>query len=373
MLLQFTGEIPPFITVKLIPENAPGQIGLPNHAAFLVSSRGETALSIQSVVSELWEGIFQKLIGKIAIEFPSYDAADLSPGVVLSKQLNISLVRELVQKTVSSETQDFLDGVQTIYLVHPSALKQGMVQIMAKLPFANSRSERRLLSVPCEGRNYAFSVEAYQLDLPKHHKVSPGWLAVLLFNPREPLIELQVPERGALLTVDTTLPLGDSRFAEEWAMEAVASDLKAKDVAVDYVHEPNGDSTFPDFEAVIQSVEWSVEVTCVLGGITDGRHIKLPARNREAMIDRAAQSPPIDGEVVAAALEQALVSKRERASLRKPGTKYCLLLVNVIDLDVGKSSKDWDDKDLSAFDAVVMVHCNPRSNEVVEYIKGDLI
>ena len=306
MLLPFAGEIPPFITVKPIPENAPGQTGLPNHTAFLVSSREETALSIQSIVSELWEVIFQVLMGKIAIEFPSYDTADLFPEVGSSRRLDIPLVKGLVQKAVSCETQDFLDGVQTVYLVHPSALNQGMVQIMAKLPFANRHSERRLLSVPCEGRNYAFSVEAYQMDLPKHHEVSPGWLAVLLFNPREPLIELQVPEQGALLTVNTTLPLGDSRFAEEWAMATVANDLKAKDVVVDYVHEPNGKSTFPDFEAVIQNVEWSVEVTCVLGGVPDGRIIRLPARNREAMIESAAQSPPIDSEAVTAALEQAI-------------------------------------------------------------------
>ena len=133
-------------------------------------------------------------------------------------------------------------------------------------------------------------------------------------------------------------------------------------------HEPNGPKTFPDYRARLDGVPWDFEITRVLGIMLEDRHILDKPRDARKNMDLAVQSPPIEDEDVGTALDRAIKSKEHKRQPDKAARNLCLVLLNALDLNIGSESKVWKNRDLTSFDAVVLVsgYSQPR----VELITG---
>ena len=157
-------------------------------------------------------------------------------------------------------------------------------------------------------------------------------------------------------------------------MDSIASQLNTGTISVTRaIHEPNGDTTFPDFEATISGQEWSIEITRLLKGIADGRVIKVGNPQQTTMTVHASKSPPIIEQTLHEAITCAITEKSAKAAECRPGTKYCLALVNVADLNFAKEEYDWTKQDLSKFDSVLLLRFQPGPKVEIENIKGNLI
>ena len=356
--------LPPFVQIERIPVNTPEYDELPTYSYFLDSGRGEISQILQGF-NDIWDFALSEFLGDVTSNPDRLVMGDL-------KRLDVPLLREAVESTIAANSIDLQDEVRTAYVIHPPELKAKVIQTLSKLPFADIDGDRRLLSARNGNRVCVFPIESYQMELPVHCVGGPNWLIVILSNPDDPEIVLRVPEPGPWAESDFRLTPQETEKIELRVMETIESDLLDKGLNVEYVHEPNGSGTFPDFEVSIEDTEWSLEVTRVLGAVLKERIINLDGKDPKAMKAKALHSPPIDTKEVDFALQKALTSKQSSASKCKAGTKYCLVLVNVADLDIGKDSEVWTGKDLSAFGAVIMVHNGPRSNHTVEYIKGCL-
>lgn len=87
----------------------------------------------------------------------------------------------------------------------------------------------------------------------------------------------------------------------------------------------------------------------------------------------ASQAPPISDKELERAVTYAIGQKSTKAVECRPGSKYCLALVNVADLNFSRDKYDWNRHDLSPFDAVVLLQIRPGPIAEVTSIIGSLI
>ena len=153
-------------------------------------------------------------------------------------------------------------------------------------------------------------------------------------------------------------------------MGVIQSHLREAGVDVRCVcYEPNGPKTFPDYRARLNGTLWDFEITRVLRGFLENRHILDQPRDVRKNMDMAVQSPPIDERHAGTALDRAIKSKEGKDQPDGIARSLCLVLLNALDLDIGRQSNVWEEMDLTSFHAVVLV--NGYSRPSVESIKGD--
>ena len=374
MLELLKQMLPPFVHVELVPKDSAGYKALPKHTAFFVPKHDDPMPAHPRVFRKHLGNMIGEMFGESSKEFSEIGNIGTDSQADGRLQLGIPLLKEAASGIIDNMDEDYVDGVKVIYVVHPPALKKKLIQITSKLPLAPgiAPKERRLIGVQSGGEGYAFPLELYELEIPARHATDPNWAFVHPYNPKAPAIVMRVPEPGPWIGVEPTLALGDTKDLERAAIETVERDLKRNEsISVDFTPEPNGpESTFPDFEADIGGTEWTIEVTRVLDGIAEGRVFRMRGEDDESTLVQLARTAPIDDNAVDNALRSALEDKAESAARRRAGTKYCVILVDVADLDIGRSADFWKGKDLSTFDALLVIHSDTKPIPEVEYIKG---
>ena len=368
-------HLPPFMPPKFVRRDEPEYETMPQYTAFFVPGNGLSGLSELPFALEAHLGnIIGEELGKSTSAVPVLEPQLRNPDAGKGTKLDLAVLKQAARSIIRAVSRDYVERVQTMYLIHPAALRKTIVQVLSKMPLAPSANpgERRLLWVPGEKESYAFQVEPYEIELSERHVDGPRWMILYLFNPDDPAIVMRIPVPGPWTNLEPTLALGNTNDIESAAMAIIEKNLHKKQVTVDFIPEPNGFATFPDFEAKIGETNWTIEVTRVLGGVTEGRVFRMGGKNQESRLSRVAQSPPLDSVQVDKALSSALEGKAAKALQRKRGARYCLVLVNVVGLDIGRRATIWNGKDLSAFDAVIVIHTNAMSESTLEYIKGDL-
>ena len=310
----------------------------------------------------------RKAVDDILAEFiarslsESVDAAPRVPLVAKARQVGIPLLKDIVGDILRSTTPEYISATTTVYLVHPPALASAVANAMTALPLspASEWYERRMLSVIHDGNTEVFDVETYQVTLPDK---GDDWWVVLLFNPEDPPIVIQHQVEVPLVSSSTE--------SEIWAMSRIEQWISEKGSHCSWQHEPNGQSTFPDFSAQIDGVEWALEVTRPLEGIIDGRIIRTEDRKWRARMAQVFKRPHVGGDEIKEALKQALEAKGERFQNYHGGQKNGLVLVNAAAFDLGRTTDAWGDQDLSHFDAVILVQ--DRIAPEMDVIKGALV
>ena len=237
------------------------------------------------------------------------------------------------------------------------------------VPAISASRSARLISIVAGQKMRHFAVEPYKMDLTRRRSTDPRWMIVHLYNPDIPVLTIGVEAQGPLTFKEPTPLLSNTKVAEEWAMGVIQSHLREAGVDVRCVrHEPNGPTTFPDYRARLNGTPWDFEMTRVSKGFLEKRHILDQPRDARRNMDLAVQSPPIGEKDVATALEHAIKSKEGKNQPDGIKRSLCLVLLNALELDIGSQSNEWENIDLTSFQAVILV--NGYSRPSVEFIKG---
>lgn len=366
-LAAFRRMLPPFIPIEVVKDDAPEQEDM--IATSVIFEAGENlAVNFQ----EFCRRLIDERMERSSKEFTLSKAADAVEANSGGKKLGIPMLKAIIAEVAHSVELEYLDGVKKVYIIHPPALEDELTRQLSRLPvppIVDSESER-LISVLVNESIQCFVVRPYAMDLPGHRTADPRWLIVHLYNPDLPAMVMRVAQQGPWTFREPTPLLSDTKDTENWAMGQLQARLYHECGDILIRSEPNGPDTFPDFRADIDGTGWDIEVTRVLGDLLNDRHVPDKSRNRQKVIERAAQSSQLSESDVERALDQAIRSKARKRSSVPRGFKYCLVLVTAAEFDLGKWAPCWQGKDLSSFDAVVLMSGYTQPD--VEFIKGHL-
>ena len=364
--------LPPFIHIETFEKGTLEHEALPERVTFLAANDG-------MVPREMFDEYHDSRASYGMIEVRNLlSKAALQGGYATTyrdclSELDAPLIKEMLRQIIQEMPSDYIDGSTILYLIYPLYFAAAMNKALFKLPLSSdsTATEQRIISAEYRGSTRAYQMQPYSMNLPSRNSSDTGWLFLHLFNPVTPTLVLSIPESGRLTSGDASLAIGHTSQVEMKAMETIERDLRSNGAKVVYVHEPNGHTSFPDFEADINETKWAIEITRVLEGIPKHRKVEVDAKDRKSMMDRAVRRAPIDHSHVESALNKALDSKRNKRRDCKVGEMYCLVLVNSINLDIGGTSSIWNGKDLTDFDTVILIHTSQQPT--VEYIKGSLV
>ena len=365
-LRAFRSLLPPFVHVEVIQPGTPEYDDLPVHSATF-----EAGENFTNNVVKYMSRLFDDRMGQGTKEFYTSTITDSITPDADGKTLGLPMIKAMIAETTNNEDRDYIEGVTKVYVIHPPELEDELHRHLSALPvpaMSDSPSER-LISVGVGQEKRHFVVEPYKMDLTRRRSADPRWLIVHLYNPDMPALAIGVEAQGPLTFKEPTPLLSDTEVAEKWAMGVVQDYLRNAGADVRCVcHEPNGPKTFPDYRARLGGVPWDFEITRVLGDILEDRHILDKPRDARKNMDLAVQSPPIEDRDVGTALDRAIKSKEHKRQSERTARNLCLVLLNALDLNIGSQSKVWEDRDLTSFDAVILVsgYSQPR----VEFPKG---
>ena len=365
-LRAFRSQLPPFVHVEVVQPGTPEYDDLKVHSVTFEAGENFISNAIKYM-----SRLFDDRMGQGTKEFYTSTIADSIAPDADGKKLGLPMIKAMIAETADNEDGDYIKGVTKVYVIHPPALKNELYRHLSKLPvLAVSASPlERLISVAVGQENRHFVVEPYKMDLTRRRSTDPRWLIVHLYNPDMPALAIGVGAQGPLTFKEPTPLLSDTEVAEKWAMGVVQDYLRDAGADVRCVcHEPNGPKTFPDYRARLDGVQWDFEITRVLGDILEDRHILDRPRDASKNMDLAVQSPPIDDRDVGTALDRAIKSKEHKRQSERSARNLCLILLNALDLNIGSQSKVWEDRDLTSFDAVILV--SGFSQPRVEFPKG---
>ena len=366
-LAAFRRMLPPFIHVEVVSAGAPDEENM--IATSVMFDVGE---NFASHFLEFAQRTMDVRMGRSTKEFTPLSVVDAIEGDPEGKKLGIPLIKEMIVEIVRESEPEYVDGATKVYVIHPPALEGELSGHLAVLPvpaMADSALER-VMGVRVDKTVQSFVVQPYKMDLIGRHSEDPRWLIIHLYNPNMPALVVKVGEHGPWSFKEPTPLLSDTKDAESWAVWELQTYLRGEGVDIEIHSEPNGPTTFPDFRTVVGDEIWDVEVTRVLGDLLNSRHVPEKSRDSKKVIERAAQSSQISDTDVEKALDHAIRSKARKRPSVGTGFKYGLLLMNPVGLDVGKHSPVWQGKNLSSFDAVVLIsgYTHPK----IEFIKGSL-
>ena len=323
-LKAFRRLLPPFIHVEVIEQNSPDYDDLKVHSVTFEAGENFTA-NVTKYVSRL----IDDEMGQTTKEFHTSTIGDSVASGTDGKSLGIPMIKAMIADTTEGLESDYIDGVTTVYLIHPPKLQDELHRHLSALPvpaMTNPASER-LISVVVGEKMRHFVVDPYKMDLPRRRSADPRWLIVILFNPEMPAMGVKVEAQGPLTFKKPTPLLSETEVAEKWAMGVLQNHLREKGICVQsVVYEPNGPKKFPDYRARLDDVPWDFEVTRVLGDILKNRRILDQPRNSKKNIDLAVQSPPISEQDIVTALDRAIKSKERKRRTNGAARNLCLVL-----------------------------------------------
>ena len=371
-LKAFRRLLPPFVHVEVVQPGTPEYNDIRTQS--VTFEAGENFAS--NVMEYISRGINDRM-GQATKEFSTSTVGDSITPDAEGKKLGIQLIKAMIAETIEGEDWDYVDGVTKVYVIHPPQLEDELRRHLSTLPVpAKSVSPwERLISITVGSEMHRFVVEPYKMDLTRRRSTDPRWLIVHLYNPDIPALAIKVEAQGPLTFKEPTPLLSNTEVAEKWVMGVIQSHLREAGVDVQYVcYEPNGPKTFPDYRAQLDGTPWDFEITRVLSGILENRHILDQPRDARKNIDKAVQSPPIEELDVISALDHAIRSKERRAQKERKAKSdgiprsLCLVLMNALGLEIESQSNVWKDIDLTPFHTVILV--NGYSTPSVEWLKG---
>ncbi len=278
------------------------------------------------------------------------------------QELTISFLKEEAAHIISQNPTEWVGGCDRLSIMHHPGKREKLVSILSKLPVSpQPNCPRKLLSV-----RYKEDVFAFEVDLHENRSIPEDSLVIGLANPSDPAAEYLVEsDRGEGLKITDFYAVKQN--PEYFAINALCRDLALhrnySPEGLKYRYEPLGNDTFPDFELIAGEHEWAVEVTRIESGMVS--YVKVDKEIDRDKIERAVQNRITDSGVNKA-LIKAMSEKTEKRNKCSSYSRYCLLLVDVVDSVGGRESEVWNNIDLSAFDAIVLI----KLDGSVYYIKS---
>ena len=364
---------PPFIPIKSVRRGTPEYEAIELRAAFFIGAKQTTQWERSRAVDEYYAHLMSDMMASAASQFSEQAADPGIKGSTDSGPLTLPNVRAAIKQIITAVDEVYLNGVTTIYVVHHPSMQMNATQMMSTLTAAGTSGHIKLISVEHAGTTTVLPVETYPMQFHGAPFDSTGWM-VIMFNPDRPVVQIFVPAEEQAANFVPLYGLEDTTTVEQSAIKVICTRLTENMVSVNgLTYEPNGATSFPDFEATIAGEEWSIEVTRVLEGITDERVIRIGNPMQTHMTISASQASPIRQTELDDAVAYSIMRKSAKSMECKPGNKFCLVLINVADLNIGRDQYDWGQHDLSSFDAVVLLQIRPGPIAEATNIRGSII
>ena len=202
----------------------------------------------------------------------------------------------------------------------------------------------------------------FKVDLFEDEYMSQDSIVIGLVNQMDPAA-LRLTESDRMDGFRFSPNYGSKEDMERFALRSLCLDLCSHlGISLEDRYDPLGNS-FPDFELLVEGKEWAVEIARIESGMVSYVEVErnLDAKGRNKAIQRR-----ITDDRLAEAIRGEISDKAEKRDGCPNYSRYCLLLLDIVDSVGGRESTVWSGCDLSAFDAVVTV----RLDCSVSYIKG---
>ncbi len=280
------------------------------------------------------------------------------------RKLSREFLRDDVSHIISQNDVEWVRGCDGILIRHHPVKRDQLRDILSGLLVPHRLvGYPKLLSVRHEGEIFVFGI-ALQED--KHMREDS--VVTMLVNQNDPAAVRRVEK-------DRTDRVRFSRLYEsKEAMERFAVDSLRRDLSsrlgipfadLESSYEPLGGSSFPDFELLINGDMWAVEVARVENGMVAYVEVgrELDAKGWELALQNRITEKRV-GDV----LRKEIGDKSEKRNKCTEYSRFCLLLVDIVDAIGGAESTVWGNCDLSSFESVVTVSLDGA----VSYVKGGL-
>ena len=295
------------------------------------------------------------------IEAKTLSDSDLIPRSSYDGQkLTLQSLKDEVVNIIAKNPKEWIRGCVGIAIMYHPDMREKFVAILSALPISAQDPNQKLLSV-----SHGDDLFAVNVQLHENRSIPVDGSVMWLHNPSEPAAEHIVPsDQGEALNF--TDIYATKQKMEYFAMMSLRKFLIANgnispgDPAPRY--EPLG-NVFPDFELIVRSQEWAVEVTRIERGMVSYLRVSEPLEKET--LDKVGQNEVTESGIIKA-LTDALADKTEIRDKCSRYARACLLLVDVVDSIDAKSSAIWNGIDMSAFDAVALV----KMDGSLSFIKG---
>ena len=278
------------------------------------------------------------------------------------RELSLGLLREEVGEIIARNDVEWVRGCDSLLIRHHPVKRERLLSILSVLlsaPRPNDYS--KLLSVRHKGEIFVFKVVLHEDEYMRKDSV-----LIIPVNRTDPAV-VRLAEKDRTGGVRFSHLYGSKEVMECFALNSLRLDLCSRRgillVDLEYGYEPLGKNSFPDFKLLIDDEKWAVEVARVESGMVSYVEVE---RQLDAKGRNLAFRNRITDERVGDALRSEIGDKAKKRADCAAYSRFCLLLVDVVDSIGGGESTVWNGCDLSAFDAVVTV----RLDGSVSYIKG---
>ena len=375
---MLTFKVPPFVEVRIAETDEeksllrhqavflkPGTGGAPRHEIDRVAVTWRNQVSLNSVLEPLDQ--FTELPGNNSLSLPA-----------VQKAVEISI--ETGGPKVSQE--------DTFYLVHPGPLARTAAGIRNQLATARMSENRDReingvlvqqnrpitywLPITIKGTEVRVELAFCQLALAPTFSDS-AWL-IVPHNKENPNAIWYMPADQPAVYLEATYATSQTQEVEQRAFAALKSKAYELGIVVeDAKHEPDGTGEFPDYKATLDGQPWVIEITRILGKIPQTRVVAVRAKSEYAALCRAAGQTSIVSRDIDEAIKKAIEEKAQKASQVSINDKYCLLLVDVMELIDRQNIAQWEKYNLEVFDSVILVHITPDQPDKITLIKGSML
>ena len=326
---------------------------VPWHHLILIPKKGGS--SLQDFIrraEDLQSAMEIKYLEEIA---PHYDAH--------GRELTLDYLKDEATQLIARNDPEWLSGCKGLSIIHhPSKAEKLSLALANLVESPRGAGRQKLLSVRHEGQSYSLEIQL----LPNVHMRQDG-LIFGLVNPEDPAnFRLIEEDRGQILNFSELY--NDKELMEHFALYSLCHDvvnrfgIPLEDMHWDY--EPLGESTYPDFGGTIAGQEWGVEVVRVEADMT--AYVEVERQLDQKGLNRVFKKHITDDRV-RETLNQEIGDKGGIRSKCLSYSRHCLVLVDIVDAVGDKDSDVWEKRDLSSFDAVVVV----KMDGTVHHIKGE--
>ena len=339
--------------VRYVDKDAPELQGLPRHQiVFVPGQQGSTYNDLRRTADELeaaWE---------------AKNISDTVPEMRANgRELTLEFLKDVVAARISKNDLDWVRGCDSIQIRHHPIKREKWTSVLSSLLMPPQfNDQRKLLSVRHKEDTFVFKV-----DLLENEYMTQESFVVNLFNEMDPPA-IRLVEKGRTDGFRFSHLYGSKEAMEHFALYSLCLDLCSHlGVALEdfkYQHEPLG-KCFPDFELIVEEQKWAVEVARVESGMVSYVRVEKPLDERGR--NKALQNYKSEDRL-GETLRREVNDKAERRAKCSTYSRFCLLLVDIVDSIGDAESAIWNSCDLSAFDAVVTV----RLDGSVSYIKNGL-
>lgn len=295
-----------------------------------------------------------------------------------SRTVEISTIEDLkaficpVLSDFNSDPSAFNIDKAEVWIIYGKGGENSVTKLTSGLPIFSSAPSypdatfRGGISVVVDDRALAIPVFSW-LDYEFGSQVE-----VCITEPDNPMLTVSTPE-GYEIFAGRTLHEVDDQDFETSVWEAFKSKLEYMGMDVSReTYEPNGHTSFPDWSAQLDGINYAIEITRLQKDIFYPRLIDTSSKSRPRITDKndprladPIRKAKLNEQEIRLSIEASLEDKSSKTHELQPNQGYILIIVSEW-LPIEGSFRVWQNQNYSAFDHVLVARYNSSDRFVFD-------